>query len=276
MILLVNDSSLNLNIAQLLNNQRPDSSKETISYLFSNDSSLSATKDSSVTLMDLRSDGMFQEGFFGIGVAKLLLSKGLSSTVTQIDLMVSDVLKKSSLSVFAGELAQQLNALSQGKINVQVRAFYDLNYDATFIMPPSDTSQEWSIYGINFSENNPNLLLNLETLSRVDNKHLIWQGTDIREALKDKIFYGSTGCAYSSFPKSYQEEQKTSEGGYTSKMFTMSNQAFEKQKMIEEAVGLFLDPSNSDLLRKTLSNLPDKVLEEMVNSAKLKKFERDR
>lgn len=190
MIIIMNESRFNKHCAEIIAHYYGIASQNILVYPLHFFSKTEHPQKEPLFILDLDTDGHFQENKIPHLFAMELNMREVMNNVDDIYLLVSDVNVNKRLSVFANRFAKELTQLEDRRIRVHILT--SLNYDMTFVVAP-DSERKWQLYGIyeeDFLSNNLNL--NLDTLHNFKNKNLVWEGEDILQCLNDpqNTYYG--------------------------------------------------------------------------------------
>jgi len=176
MIIVMENSELNQRGVEALKQANKDT---TVQYY--NSLTTQTTSDEELILLDLSADGEFQELCSPEQLASELEEKSLLNNVKVIHLLISDVSSDSHLIPFAKELAIALEKMDKKEIHITVPT--DMSYQMTLLAPPETNEGNWKIYGLSakksdsfFQESKDK---DYESLEKLSNKKLLWQGKNI-------------------------------------------------------------------------------------------------
>lgn len=141
-------------------------------------------------------------------VAKYFIKKGLPENIKFIDLMIPNTQDK--LILFAEELADAFK--DQYGRNIAIRCYINIQYDYTFLVPPNDQYPKWRIYGVYEKDRtNKQQSLSIENIDSVNQKTLLWEGSDISQ------YFNTSARIYSAREETQHHQEAKS------KFFTVSS-----------------------------------------------------
>ncbi len=180
MILILNRTSANKQAAQYL------SENLGMPVGFYPRQKLEDVKGEHLILLDVSATGDVQKNLAGNFLADWLIENGLPPTIKTIDLYLSEVNTKTRVNTFAYHLQACLKDKYQRLITVRYASHPD--YDYTLIIPPSDShSTLWQIYGFQKEASAPFNKTNLNSITAVADKNLLFTGKNLTDWLNKPI-----------------------------------------------------------------------------------------
>lgn len=183
MIILMNESKLNKQCADIITQFYGIADQNILYYPLNFFSKSKQAQSEPLFIIDMDANGYFQENNAPDLLAMRLNVMEISNDINDIYLLVSDVNVNKKLPTFANRFAKALSQLEERTIEVHIPT--SLNYDVTFVDPLHHLGK-WQVYGIYKEElSNNSEKICLDTLQKLKNKMLLWEGDDILQFLND-------------------------------------------------------------------------------------------
>lgn len=145
-------------------------------------------------IMDIAGDAHLTSLKLEEELADELIRMGLPESCTDIYFLMSDIDPKKSLILFANILSTIFMKKHKRKIQIHVPSH--IAYDVTLLL--STTIGHWAIYGLqkeNIIKELENYIEDVDYLTKISNKKLLWEGKDILNYLENSR-HTFTGISY--------------------------------------------------------------------------------